>query len=182
MNTSGEPDDGKSITSGSVGGTRKPTAMRPQGGGCLPYDISAIYLFLEGELVGEAYCTELLGQPMSIWEAQARRKADTEQAKEASKISLENRQRIQQEASSGRRALSLETRRLEKQRLLEQQRPEIHPAHVQAALRVLAHQQSTAPTPPPQPTGLLPPAVPEDDAPTTPIVRLQIRKRRSDDG
>jgi hypothetical protein len=57
-------------------------------------DISAIYLFLEGELVGEAYCTELLGQRMSIWEAQARRKADTEQAKEASKISLEHRQRI----------------------------------------------------------------------------------------
>ena len=145
-------------------------------------DISAIYLFLEGELVGEAYCTELLGQPMSIWEAQARRKADTEQAKEASKISLENRQHIQQEASSGRRALSLETRRLEKQRLLEHQRPEIHPAHVQAALRVLAQQQSTSPPPPPQPTGLLPPPVPEDDAPTTPIVRLQIRKRRSDDG
>ena len=145
-------------------------------------DISAIYLFLEGELVGEAYCTELLGQPMSIWEAQARRKADTEQAKEASKISLENRQHIQQEASSGRRALSLETRRLEKQRLLEQQRPEIHPDHVQAALRVLAQQQSTSPPPPPQPTGLLPPAVPEDDAATTPIVRLQIRKRRSDDG
>jgi putative transposase len=145
-------------------------------------DISAIYLFLEGELVGEAYCTELLGQPMSIWEAQARRKADTEQAKEASTISLENRQRIQQEAASGRRALSLETRRLEKQRLLEQQRPEIHPDHVQAALRVLAHQQSISPPPPPQPTGLLPPAVPEDDTPTTPIVRLQIRKRRSDDG
>ncbi len=144
-------------------------------------DISVIYLFLEGELVGEAYCSELLGQPMSIWEAQARRKADTEQAKEASTISLENRQRIQQEASSGRRALSLETKRLEKQRLLEQQRPEIHPDHVQAALRVLAHQQSTSPAPPPQPTGLLPPAVPEDEAPTTPIMRLQIRKRRSDD-
>ncbi len=144
-------------------------------------DISAIYLFLEGELVGEAYGTELLGQPMSIWEAQARRKADTEQAKEASTISLENRQRIQQEASSGRRALSLETRRLEKQRLLEQQRPEIHPDHVQAALRVLAQQQSTSPAPP-QPIGLLPSAVPEDEASTTPIVRLQIRKRRSDDG
>ncbi len=144
-------------------------------------DISVIYLFLEGELVGEAYCTELLGQPMSIWEAQTRRKTDTEQAKDANTISLENRQRIQQEAASGRKALSLETKRLEKQRLLEQQRPEIHPDHVQAALRVLAHQQSTSPPPPRQPTGLLPPAVPEDDAPTTPIMRLQIRKRRSDD-
>ena len=118
---------------------------------------------------------------MSIWEAQARRKTDTEQAKAASTISLENRQRIQQEASAGRRALSLETKRLEKQRLLEQQRPEIHPDHVQAALRVLAHQQSTSAPPPPKPPGLLPPAVPEEEAPTTPIVRLQIRKRRPDD-
>jgi transposase len=143
-------------------------------------DISVIYLFLEGELVGEAYCTEVLGQRISIWEAQARRKTDTEQAKEASTISLENRQRIQQEASSGRRALSLETKRLEKERLLEQQRSEIHPDHVQAALRVLAHQQSTSP-PPPKPTGLLPPAVPEDDASLPPVMRLQIRKRRNDD-
>lgn len=56
MNTPGEPDDGKSITSGSVGGTRKPTVVIRQGGGCLPYDISVIYLFVEGSYVGEAYC------------------------------------------------------------------------------------------------------------------------------
>ena len=36
-------------------------------------DISVIYLFLEGELVGEAYCTEVSGQRVSIWEAQAQR-------------------------------------------------------------------------------------------------------------
>jgi uncharacterized membrane protein len=144
-------------------------------------DISVIYLFLEGELVGEAYCTELLGQRLSVWEAQAERQADTAHEKEASEISRENRQRILAEASSGKRALSLETKRLEKQRLLEQQRGEIHPDHVQAALRVLANSQAASPPPPPPPTGLLPLAVPEDDAPTTPIVRLQIRKRRSVD-
>jgi 5-deoxy-D-glucuronate isomerase len=144
-------------------------------------DISVIYLFLEGELVGEAYCTELLGQRMSVWEAQAERQADTAHEKEASEISRENCQRMLAEASSGKRALSLETKRLEKQRLLEQQRGEIHPDHVQAALRVLADAQAASPPPPPKPTGLLPPAVPEDDAPTTPIVRLQIRKRRSVD-
>ncbi|HET8852724.1 MAG TPA: Mu transposase C-terminal domain-containing protein, partial [Ktedonobacteraceae bacterium] len=54
-------------------------------------DISVIYLFEEGELRGEAYCTELLGERLSIWEAQARRKSDTEQAKEASMMSLETR-------------------------------------------------------------------------------------------
>src|SRR5437016_7811385 len=66
-------------------------------------DISVIYLFLEGELVGEAYCTQFLGQRISIWEAQASRKADGEQAKEAASESLESRQRIQQEATKGRR-------------------------------------------------------------------------------
>ncbi len=38
-------------------------------------DIAVMYLFLEGELVGEAYCTDLLGQPMSIWEADTIRQA-----------------------------------------------------------------------------------------------------------
>src|SRR6266516_2670838 len=74
-------------------------------------DISVIYLFLEGELVGEAYCTELMGRRVSIWEANASRKADAEQAKAAQAESLDNRQRIQQEATKGRRVLSLETKR-----------------------------------------------------------------------
>jgi transposase len=143
-------------------------------------DISVIYLFLEGELVGEAYCTEFLGQRVSIWEAQAQRKADEALAKEASAISLENRRRIQQEASVGRRALAQETRRLERQRQLDQQRQEIHPEHVQVALQVLAHQSSLSPPPATQPSGLLAPAIPEDDAPDTTIVHLQIRKRSTD--
>ncbi len=144
-------------------------------------DISVIYLFEEGELRGEAYCTELLGERLSIWEAQVRRKNDTEQARDASMISLETRQRIQQEAVSGKKALALETRRLEKQRLLDQQRSDIHPEPVQAALHVLAHHQAVAPVSAPNPTGLLPPAIPEDEAPTTPVIHLQIRKRRSQD-
>src|SRR6266566_5943643 len=105
-------------------------------------DISVIYLFEEGELRGEAYATSLLGQRLSIWEAQARRKSDAEAAKEASTVSLSTRQRIQQEAGSGKKALALETRRLEKQRLLDQQRVDIHPESVQAALHVLARQQA----------------------------------------
>ncbi len=127
-------------------------------------DISVISLFLEGELVGEAYCTEVLGQRVSIWEAQASRKADEALAKEAEVISLQSRQHIQQEATRGRRALAQETKRLEQQRLMEHQRGEIDPDHVQAALRVLADARSVSPPPAPKPTGLLPPAVPEDDA------------------
>jgi transposase len=144
-------------------------------------DISVIYLFEEGELRGEAYCTELLGQRLSIWEAQARRKSDGEQAKEASMMSLSTRQRIQQEAGSGKKALALETKRLEKQRLLDQQRSDIHPESVQAALHVLAHQQAGTAVPASSPTGLLPPATPSDEAETAPIVHVQIRKRRSSD-
>src|SRR6266516_6324506 len=101
MKTPGEPDDGKSITSGSVGGTRKPTVVIRQGGGCLPYDISVIYLFLEGELVGEAYCTEYLNRRVSWWEARAERQADAALKKAATAESLENRQEIQRKARGG---------------------------------------------------------------------------------
>jgi Mu transposase, C-terminal len=144
-------------------------------------DIAVIYLFEEGALRGEAYCTELLGERLSVWEAQARRKSDTAQAKEASMMSLEARQRIQQEAGAGKKALALETRRLEKQRQLDQQRADMHPEPVQTALHILAHQQEVSPVPASTPTGLLPPAIPEDEAETAPVVHLQIRKRRSHD-
>ena len=143
-------------------------------------DISVIYLFEEGELRGEAYCTELLGQRMSIWEAQALRKSDREQAREAEAVSLENRQRIQQEAVGGRRIHSLETKRLEKQRQMNLQRQEIHPEQVQTTLHVLAHRQSASP-PASQPSGLLPPAIPEDDAQVRHVVPVRIRKWRSND-
>jgi Mu transposase, C-terminal len=46
-------------------------------------DISVIYLFEEGELRGEAYCTELLGQRMSIWEVQALRKSKPKKGKQS---------------------------------------------------------------------------------------------------
>lgn len=144
-------------------------------------DISVIYLFEEGELRGEAYCTELLGQRMSIWETQVRRQSDTEQAKEAATESLENRQRIQQEATQGRRAQALETKRLEQQRLLAQQRPDIHPDHVETTLQTLTKKPDVPPASASKPTRLLPPATPNDDPPAVPVVRLQIRKRRNND-
>lgn len=180
LNTPGEPDDGKSITSGSVGGTRKPTVAIRQGGGCLPYDISVIYLFLNGELVGEAFCTEFMGKRMSVWEANAARRADAKGAEKASAESLENRQRIQEEALAGRKPLSLETKRLERARQLDLQRQEIHPSHVQATLQALKGQQVSSPSASPH-SGLLPPAVPEDDPPGTEIQRLVVRKWRRED-
>jgi len=143
-------------------------------------DISVIYLFEEGALRGEAYCTELLGQRMSIWEAQAMRKSDREQAKEAEGVSLQNRQRMQQEAAKGRRAHLRETKRLEQVRQFDQQRQDIHPEQVQTTLRVLGYQQPVPP-PPLKPSGLLPPAIPEDDAEVRHVVPVQIRKWRRND-
>ncbi len=96
-------------------------------------------------------------------------------------MSLETRQRIQQEAGSGKKALALETKRLEKQRQLDQQRSDVHPEAVQAALHVLAHQQSVTLPPAPEPGGLLSPAMPSDEVETLPVIHLQIRKRRSFD-
>ena len=143
-------------------------------------DISVIYLFLNGSLVGEAFCTEFMGKRTSIWEAQAARRADAQAEKKALAESLENRQRIQQEATSGRKVLSLETKRLEQARRLDQQQQEIHPSHVQATLQALKEQGAPLPLSPPR-SGRLPPAVPEDDPPGMEIQRLVTRKWRRDD-
>jgi len=142
-------------------------------------DISVIYLFLNGELVGEAFCAEFMGKRTSVWEADALRRADAKQAEKASAESLENRQRIQEEAQSGRKLLSLETKRLERARQLDQQRGEIHPSQVQATLQALKGQHVSSPSAPH--SGLLPPAVPEDDPPGTEIERLVVRKWRRED-
>ena len=144
-------------------------------------DISVIYLFLEGSLVGEAYCTEFLHRRVSIWEATAERRADRAREAEAKAQSLENRQHIQEEAQAGRRIHVLETKRLEKQRQLDGQRHEIHPSHVQATLQALKEQPPGIPSAPLKRSSLLPPAIPEDEPPGTEIVPLPVRKLRRDD-
>jgi transposase len=138
-------------------------------------DLSVIYLFLEGTLVGEAYCIEFGGRRVSLWEAQAEQRADRMQAARATAESLASRQRIQREATSGRRLLTLEARRLEQQRSLDHQRPEIHPSHAQAVLEALAEHQAGPSVAPPTRTGLLPPALPEDEEADTPVVHLPVR-------
>ncbi len=139
-------------------------------------DISVIYLVLEGTLVGEALCTEFMGRRVSVWEANAQRRADASQKKEASQVSLESRQRIQEQATAGRRVLSQERKRLEQQRLFDQQRADIHPSHVQDTLQALV---SSSPQPSPltqRSKNLLTPAIPEEDTAETPLVRLPVRK------
>jgi hypothetical protein len=77
--------------------------------------------------------------------------------------------------------LSLETKRLEKQRILDQQRQEIHPAQVQATLEALKEQQDPAPSTPRKHVGFLPPAVPEDDPKGADLTPLRVRKMGRDD-
>ena len=41
--------------------------------------MGVLYIFVEGEYVGEAYCPTLMGGRLSEWEARAMRKHDEEQ-------------------------------------------------------------------------------------------------------
>ncbi len=63
---------------------------------------------------------------------------------------------------------------------MDLQRQEIHPQQVQTTLHVLANAQS-APPPAQEPSGLLPPAIPEDGAQVRSVVPVRIRKWRSND-
>src|SRR5712692_3416464 len=134
--------------------------------------LSSIW-FWKGELVGEALCTEFMGRRVSVWEANAQRRADAAQKKEASRVSLESRQRIQEQATAGRRALSQERKRLEQQRLFDQQRTDIHPSHVQDTLQALSNASAPSSS---ERSKLLIPAIPEEDTVQTPLVRLAVRK------
>ena len=132
-------------------------------------DISVIYLCLEGVMVGEAYCTELMGRRVSIWEAQAENRADAEQERQAAQTSRTARQRIQQTVESSRRERKREQRaakRQEQQRHLDRQRAEIHPPHVLDKLNTM---QSS-----PRERLQLPKAEPDPDW-ERPIHRLAIR-------
>ncbi len=93
-------------------------------------DIGVLYIFVEGEYVGEAYCPQLMGGRVSEWEARAMRKHDEEQARIAREQGLPVRARIQDEARAARRRRSTEIRASEQARQWDRQRQDIHPAIV----------------------------------------------------
>jgi len=138
MNTPGEPDELETLMSGSVGGTRKPTVVIRQGGGCLPYDVSVIYLFVDGSYVGEAYCPAFMGQRVSEWEAKAMRKADTKSEKAAGAEVAAVRAQIQEDIETTKKQRGKALRQREKARQFDRQREEIHPSYVVEALESLA--------------------------------------------
>src|SRR5438552_2792125 len=93
-------------------------------------DVGVLYIFVEGEYVGEAYCPQLMGGRVSEWEARAMRTYDEQQAKIARAQGLPVRARIQDEAEAARRRRSTEIRAREQARQWDRQRQDIHPAEV----------------------------------------------------
>ncbi|HEY7348326.1 MAG TPA: Mu transposase C-terminal domain-containing protein [Ktedonobacterales bacterium] len=144
-------------------------------------DISVIYLFLEGLHVGEAYCAEFMGQRVSLWEANAIRRASAPLKKAAEAESLANHQEILVKARSGKRHQYEESIRMERQRLLDLRDGEIHTDQVNATVRALRqhqHLQSQEESPAPVSGGF----TFEEDEKDQPARPLAIRPRRKPNG
>ncbi len=129
-------------------------------------DVGVLYIFVEGEYVGEAYCPQFMGGRVSEWEARAMRKHDEEQAKIAREQGLPVRARIQDEAGAARRRRSAEIRQVEQGRQWDRQRQDIHTAEVVERLASIE-----APIPK---VVTLPEAVP-DAEPDRPVRVLPVR-------
>jgi hypothetical protein len=113
---------------------------------------------------------------VSIWEANALRKADALLKKEAASEALKGRQRTQRQANAGRRAHSRELAKLEQQRQFDLQQDDIHPEHVQATLKALGQRGplSTPVTRTNSETSVLP--EPDDELEKRPIIHLPMRR------
>jgi Mu transposase, C-terminal len=134
-------------------------------------DVGVLYIFVEGEYVGEAYCPQLMGGRVSEWEARAMRKHDEEQAKIAREQGLPVRARIQDEAGSARKRRSAEIRQIEQSRQWDRQRQDIHPAEVVEQLASIeAKKRKVAPLPEARP----------DAEPDRPVRILAVRTMREE--
>ncbi len=101
-------------------------------------DVSVIYLFVDGNYVGEAYCPAFMGQRVSEWEAKAMRQADTKAAKAAGAEVANVRAQIQEDIETTKKQRGKALRKLEKARQFDRQREEIHPSYVGEVLSHLA--------------------------------------------
>src|SRR5947208_11995807 len=129
-------------------------------------DVGVLYIFVDGEYVGEAYCPQLMGGRVSEWEARAMRHYDEEQVKIAREQGLPVRPRIQNEAGAARRSLRTEIRASEQARQWDRQRQDIHPAEVAEHLASIEAKKLAPPK--------LPPARP-DAEPDRPVHVLPVR-------
>src|SRR5215467_5444914 len=134
-------------------------------------DVGVLYIFVDGEYVGEAYCPQLMGGRVSEWEARAMRKHDEQQERRAREQVLPDRARIQDEAGAARRRRSTEIRASEQARQWDRQRQDIHPA-------IVAEQLASIEAKPPK-VVTLPEAVP-DAEPNRPVRVLPVRTMREE--
>lgn len=137
-------------------------------------DVGVLYIFVEGEYVGEAYCPQLMGGRVSEWEARAMRKHDEEQAKIAREQGLPVRARIQNEAGAARRRRSTEIRTSEQARQWDRQRQDIHPAEVAEHLASIEAKKRAVPTLP----DAVPDAEPDRDVRVLPVRYVQSEEQR----
>ncbi len=128
-------------------------------------DISVLYLFVEGEYVGEAYCPQLMGGRVSEWEARAMRKHDEAEEKRAREQGRVVRARIQNEAGQAHKRRKAEIHAREQSRQWDRQREDIHPVEVLEQLASVEARKRRAP--------ILPPAVPDAD-PDRPVRALPV--------
>src|SRR5260221_4083245 len=116
-------------------------------------DVGVLYIFVEGEYVGEAYFPQLMVGRVSEWEARAMRNHDQDQARIAHEQGPPVPDRIQDEAKAARRRRSTEIRASEQARQWDRQRQDIHPAEITEHLARIEAEKRTPPK--------LPPAVPD---------------------
>jgi hypothetical protein len=129
-------------------------------------DISVLYIFVEGEYLGEAYCPQLMGGRVSEWEAKAMRKHDDQCEKSAEDLGIKVRARIQEEAGKGKKRRGAEIRASEQSRQWDRQRQDIHPTEV---LEQLASIESRSGAPTREPKAI------RDADPHRPVRQLRIR-------
>ena len=124
----------------------------------------SICLFVEGVYVGEAYCTQFMGQRVSEWEATAQRKHDREKAKAAASATQQVRSGMQEEIEA--------TREREYGRQLDRQREDMHPSQVLSELEALRQ---------PPPSRLRLPEAKPDPEKEYPVRHLAIRPTNSEE-
>jgi hypothetical protein len=132
-------------------------------------DVGVVYIVVDGEYVGEAYCPHLMGARVSEWEARAMRKHDLEQERRSQTQGLSARARIQNEAGAARRRRSTEIRQVEQARQWDRQREAIHLAEVTERLADIEAKKLAPPK--------IRRAVPDAD-PDRPVRILPMRPRR----
>jgi hypothetical protein len=138
-------------------------------------DIGTIYLVdADGRLLGAAHCPKYLSRRVSVWEAEAERKASKRAEALARATASENLTGIVEDAQEKGRRRAREARAAERTRFLDAQQGEIHTSEALDARSALAGAQGGATTWGANPADL---PGPDDDLPEDRVVVPFVRRR-----